>query len=244
MDELSKANNDMKNLLASTEIATIFLNRDKTIKNFTPATKDIINIIERDAGRPVGDLTAKLDYPGLVEDVSEVLDKQTRKERTVRHRNGRWYIARIMPYLTVDNEKAGAILTFVDITALRQAEDKLRDAIIDQALLQVVTDPLLILNGELHVIKANEAFYKTFKTKPAETEKTLLYDLGNGQWDIPELKDLLNRILTKNTSLEDYPVEHKFPQLGRKKMLLDARRVFHDENKTELILLRIRDVTE
>ncbi|MEE4600105.1 MAG: sigma 54-interacting transcriptional regulator, partial [Desulfobacteraceae bacterium] len=93
-------------------------------------------------------------------------------------------------------------------------------------------------------VKANHSFYKTFNVKPDETEGILIYDLGNRQWDIPKLRELLEDILPQNTIFNDFEVEHKFETIGRKIMHLNARRIYREKNQTQLILLAIEDVTE
>ena len=107
-----------------------------------------------------------------------------------------------------------------------------------------VREPLMVLDAGLKVVKANYSFYQTFKAKPDETEGTLIYDLGNGQWNIPRLKKLLEHILPENTVFNDFEVEHEFETIGRKIMFLNARRIYKKSNQTQLILLAIEDVTE
>jgi PAS domain S-box-containing protein len=107
-----------------------------------------------------------------------------------------------------------------------------------------VRESLVVLDSDLKVVKANDAFYQTFNVKPDDTEGTLIYDLGNRQWDIPKLRELLEHILPENTVLNDFEVEHDFDAIGRKIMLLNARRIYKKSNKTQMILLAIEDVTE
>ncbi len=127
IDELSQANNDMKNLLESTDIATIFLDNDLRITRFTsPATK-IINLISTDVGRPLTDIVLKLCYETLIEDAREVLRTLVPKEREVRTKDGecgRWYLMRMKPYRTVENVINGLVLTFVDINEQKTASAK------------------------------------------------------------------------------------------------------------------------
>ncbi len=110
-------------------------------------------------------------------------------------------------------------------------------------IVRTVREPLLVLDAELRVKQASRSFYRTFKVTPQETYGRLLYDLGNGQWDIPALRKLLEEILPNDSKFDDYQVEHEFPGLGRRTMLLNARRL-HDGIKTKMILLAIEDVTE
>ena len=107
-----------------------------------------------------------------------------------------------------------------------------------------VREPLMVLDADLKVIKANDAFYQTFNVKPEETEGTLIYDLGNRQWNIPRLRELLEHILPENTVFNDFEVEHEFEAIGRKIMFLNASRIYKKSNQTQLILLAIEDVTE
>jgi chemotaxis protein methyltransferase CheR len=111
-------------------------------------------------------------------------------------------------------------------------------------ILGSVREPILVLDSDLKVVKANRSFYQTFNVKPDATEGVLVYDLGNRQWDIPKLRDLLEGILPQNTKFHDFEVEHNFATIGRKIMHLNARRIYRACNQTQLILLAIEDVTE
>jgi signal transduction histidine kinase len=112
-----------------------------------------------------------------------------------------------------------------------------------QNIVDTVREPLLILDVALRVRSANRAFYQTFKVSPDETEERLIYDLGNGQWDIPALRTLLEDIIPQSTVFNDYELEHDFPVIGRRVMLLNARRLRAGFD-TELLVLAMEDVTE
>jgi len=113
-----------------------------------------------------------------------------------------------------------------------------------ESIVETIREPLVVLDADLRVISANRSFYQTFHVKPDETENQPIYNLGNRQWDIPELRQLLEEILSENTAIEDYMVEHDFPDIGRRVMLLNARRLYREANETQLILLSIEDITE
>ncbi|MFQ6109993.1 MAG: PAS domain S-box protein, partial [Candidatus Aminicenantales bacterium] len=121
---------------------------------------------------------------------------------------------------------------------IRKYEEFTRD------ILETIREPLLVLNADLRVVSANRAFYRTFATKPEETEGMSIYELGNRQWDIPELRKLLEEILPGNTSFDDFEVTHDFQSVGRKTMLLNARRIYDGRGKTQMVLLAMEDVTE
>src|SRR6476469_589176 len=112
-----------------------------------------------------------------------------------------------------------------------------------QDIVDTVREPLLMLDTTLRVHSANRAFYQTFQVSPAETEHHLIYELGNGQWDIPALRTLLEDIVPKNSVFNDFDLEHTFPMIGRRVMLLNARKL-KSGNHGELLVLAMEDVTE
>ena len=111
-------------------------------------------------------------------------------------------------------------------------------------ILGSIREPLVVIDSDLKVVKANPSFYKIFSMNPEQTEGTLIYDLGNRQWDIPKLRELLEDILPQNTLFHDFEVEHNFEAIGRKIMHLNARRIYSEGNQPQFILLAIEDVTE
>lgn len=113
-----------------------------------------------------------------------------------------------------------------------------------QAIVDTVRAPLVVLDYDLRVVAASRAFYQTFKVTREETQDKLLYALGDGQWDIPKLRLLLEKIVPEHGVMEDYEVEHEFPKIGRRTMLLNARQVFYEGNSHTTLLLGIEDVTE
>ena len=126
VDETSKVNDDLQNLITSTDIATVFIDRALRIKRFTPQAASIFNLIATDVNRSLLDITHKLDYESLAGDAAEMLKTLKLVERPVSSGDGKQYLARMRPYRTNDDRIDGAVLTFVDVTALRQAEEKVR----------------------------------------------------------------------------------------------------------------------
>jgi two-component system CheB/CheR fusion protein len=127
VDELSRASNDMKNLLNSTDIATLFLDNELNVRRFTPQATKIIKLIPADLGRPITDLASDLKYPELADDAREVLRTLIPTEKSAAARDGRWFIVRIMPYRTMDDRIDGVVITFGNITVSKTLEAKLRD---------------------------------------------------------------------------------------------------------------------
>jgi two-component system CheB/CheR fusion protein len=129
LDELSLASDDMKNLLNSTNIATLFLDDELRVRRFTPQTTELFKLIPGDAGRPITDLASELDYDQLASDAGQVLDTLVFKEREVLSRNGRWFRMRIMPYRAQNNRIDGVVITFIDISAIKALEMSLHGAL-------------------------------------------------------------------------------------------------------------------
>ena len=127
LDELSGTNNDMKNLLNSTDIATVFLDNDMRVRRFTLQAQTIIKLIPSDVGRPITDLASDLLCPALVTDAHEVLRTLVFSERSITTNDGRWFTVRVMPYRTMDNRIDGVVITFSDITAAKKVEAGLRE---------------------------------------------------------------------------------------------------------------------
>ena len=132
-----------------------------------------------------------------------------------------------------------------DITERRRAERAVKEAReYAESIVSTIREPLLVLGTDLRVISANRSFYKMFKVAPEQTDRQFVYELGNRQWDIPRLRELLEEILGKNTAFEDFEVENEFPAIGRRTMLLNARKILGETNRTEMILLAIEDISE
>ena len=112
------------------------------------------------------------------------------------------------------------------------------------AIVNTIPEPFLVLDADLRVLEASRSFYEIFKVAPGQTQGCLLYALGHGQWDIPALRLLLETILPERVAMDGFEVDHDFPVIGHRIMLLNARKVLYDESDTMAILLAFRDVTE
>ncbi|MBA3543207.1 MAG: PAS domain S-box protein [Chthoniobacterales bacterium] len=138
LDELGRTHSDLQNLMASTDIGTVFLDRELRIKRYTPRVQELFNMIPTDLGRPISDITSKLNYPELVEDAERVLSDLTKVEREVKKRDNGWFLARLSPYRALDHKINGVVISFIDITenrvareAVRESEEQFRRAIHD-----------------------------------------------------------------------------------------------------------------
>lgn len=127
VEEAGKINDDLQNLIASTDIATVFVDRNMAIKRYTPQASRLFNLIPGDVGRSLLDITHKLDYPALSDDAADAFHSLKHIEREIRSQDGQWYLARVLPYRTTEDHRIdGAVLTFVDITGRRKAEELMR----------------------------------------------------------------------------------------------------------------------
>ncbi len=136
------------------------------------------------------------------------------------------------------------LLAMEDITARKQLEAEIQIALeYAENIVETVREPLVVLNSDLKILTANHSFYETFKVTPEETIGIFIYDLGNRQWDIPRLRVLIEEILPLDTVINGYEVEHEFPGIGRKTILLNARQIFRDNIGSRIILLAMEDIT-
>jgi two-component system CheB/CheR fusion protein len=209
--DLSRANNDMNNLLAGTGIGTVFVDHKLHILRFTPSISRIINLIQSDIGRPVGHIVSNLvGYDNLVADIRAVLETLVAKEVEVQTRSGPWYTMRIQPYRTLDNVIEGAVLTFVDISEKVQAEEALRKATSrshQTLVLQDSRDAMIVLAPDGRILAWNPAAAAVYGWSEEEALAMNIGDL------LPEgLRDEeLARVqrLGLAESLEPHPTERK-----------------------------------
>ena len=242
IDELSMINDDMANLFNSTEIATIFVDNELKIRRFTEEATKMIKLIKSDAGRPLGDIVSSINYPDLVEDIHKVIQKVVYKEKEVDNGKGQWYKVRIMPYKTSKNIIDGATITFIDVSGMKNIQENLQNALnYAENITYTAHEPLLILDNELVVVSANRSFYDNFKLKKSTTEGENLYELGEGEWNIPSIRNLLSDIIKGNKKINDFEFEQTFNKVGHKKLLLNARKIYRSDMGKDTIILAMED---
>src|SRR5579872_1772735 len=237
-EEMSQVNRDLTNLLESISIPLVMVGRDLRIHRFTGAMEPMLNLISSDIGRSITDLQPQMELPDLRRLLLDAMEGGNRKPRDIRDAHGRWYSLRILPSVGADGKIDGAVLMLFDIDAAKRGLD------FAEAIVETVREPLVILNQNLQVMKANRTFYETFQTAREDTEARLIYDLGNGQWNIPKLREVLENILPAHSTFRDFEVTHEFEHLGRKVMLLNASEIFNPNARARTILLAIEDVTD
>ncbi len=191
LDELSKASNDMSNLLSSTDVGTIFLDNQLRIQRFTPAVTRLVNLIASDVGRPLGDITINLVGQDLTADATEVLDTLTPSETEVQTREGHWYSARMRPYRTTDNIIDGVVITFIDITEQKRVHAELDT--MSQAIVQS-PNAVIITNTDGTIEYVNPYFVKRTGYSSAEAVGSQANFLRSGETPMAVLENMWQTI--------------------------------------------------
>ena len=240
----SRANNDLINLLSSINIPILILTNDLLIRRFTPTVQQIFSVIATDVGRPFSDIRSTLNVPDLEQMILEVIDTLQTKEQEVQTLSGYWYNLRIRPYRTTENQIDGVVVVLLDIDALKRSARTLEEARnYAETIVETVQKPLVVLDADFRVNKANRSFYEMFQVSPSETAKYSLFELGNGQWNIPQVRWILEDILVSDVQLQNFECDHVFDNIGPKTMLLNACKLEREDGNL-MILLSVEDITE
>ncbi len=243
--ELTHLNSDLSNVFSSTNIPIIILGNDLRINRFTPTARKVMNLIPSDVGRPIGDIKLNIDILNLEEMILGVIEDMAQKEVEVKDKDGRWYSVRIRPYRTVDNKIDGAVISMIDIDAIKKSRDEAKSAFdYNQAIIDTMREPLLVLDKDARILSVNKSFCHTFKVHVSEVENKLIYELGEHQWDNSELRKLLEDILPKKTHFNDFEVSFDSPKIGQKIMVLNGRQVKLHGKDAPMILLVVEDITK
>ncbi|MGZ8244368.1 chemotaxis protein CheB [Methylomagnum sp.] len=247
-EELAKVNDDLTNLLNSINVAIVMLDHDLRVRRFTPSAEKLFRLIPTDIGRPFADINPRFSVPDLVPFIGEVLDTLGTKEIEVQDSQGRWYNLKVRPYKTQAHKIDGAVLALMDIDELKQNQARLEETrrqALDyaEAIVGAVREPLLVLDGQLRVKATNDAFCRLFRVAPDITRDRPVYALGDEQWNSPALLSALRSIATEDTVFEKLMIEHEFPDLGPRRMMLNGRRLETKAGAESLILLAFEDVT-
>lgn len=165
--ELGRTNADMQNLMESTRIATVFLDEGLNIQRFTPATAEFFDFIPSDVGRPLSDLTSRLEYPSIIGDAAEVVASLQVMEREVCTTGGHWFMVRLSPYRTLEDRIAGVVITFVDITERKKEEEAHRWL---SAIVEASDDAIISFNMDGEVLSWNRGAEQIFGYSAAEME--------------------------------------------------------------------------
>ena len=204
-----------------------------------PRLDSVFRLINEESRQPVESPTIRASREGLVIGLANhtLLIAKDGTERSIDDSAA--------PIRNDKGEVAGVVLVFRDISERRRQEQQVQDALTyADNIIATMREPFVVLDQSLRVKTANRSFYRNFHVSPEETEGRFICDLGSGQWNIPRLRTLLEGVLSNNHPIHDFDVEHDFPSLGKKIMLLNARRFESVDSQPNLILLAIEDITE
>jgi two-component system, chemotaxis family, CheB/CheR fusion protein len=239
--EVSLLNNDLINLLSSINMPIIMMDTDLVIRRITTQTDSVLNIINSDIGRSISKIKLNVNIPNFEKKLINVIETLQPQTLEIKSNDEKGYSVYIRPYRTIDNKIDGVIAIFVDITEQLKAKKIVENArVYAENIVETINESLLVLNSDLKVISANRAFYKIFQANPKSTCGRFVYELGNRQWDIPSLRHLLEDILPYKYAIDNYEIEHEFENIGKKTMILSARRI----SEMQMILITIEDITE
>jgi two-component system CheB/CheR fusion protein len=236
-EELNRSNEFLNAILTSLQSGVVVVDREYNILIWNEEASNLWGLRSDEvAGKSLLSLDIGLPVGQLKEPVGEMLKgKADYDERLLDavNRRGRTFRCQVIatPLIDERGSRKGVVLLMDEVLG------------IDRRIVDTVREPLVILNSDLQVVFANRSFFSTFRTVPEETVGRRVYDLGNQQWDIPELRRLLEEILPKEATFRNFEVVHEFPGIGTRRMLLNARRLIPAKGEEEMILLAIEDVT-
>jgi two-component system CheB/CheR fusion protein len=175
LEEVSKAHKELESLMGATEIATLYLDRELRIQRYTAGVQELFNVLPRDSGRPIGDLTQKFGYDALVEDAEEVLRQLSAVERELQRSDGSWFLMRMHPYRTTENRIEGVVITFIDITQLKATEQELNNAkdLLEEHVAERTQE---LAQATDQIRQARDMFFTLFHSNPIPTSLTRLED--------------------------------------------------------------------
>ncbi|GBF07872.1 methylase of chemotaxis methyl-accepting protein [Deinococcus aerius] len=244
--DLAQANDDMKNLLDSAGIATVFLDNDLRIKRFTPRITGILNLIGADIARPITDISLNLRYEreDFTRDLRGVLDTLVPFETQVQARDEAWYLMRISPYRRSDNFIDGAVVTFTNIGVVKALEGQVRHTqAYAEAALNALHEPVAVFDGEQRLVAGNRALHDLLGADPAQLQGQRLYNAGNFVLDVPELQQVLRDVTATEEAVVGHLLDLPVPGRGTRKTKVEVKPIISEDGQSAVFLLMLEDVT-
>ena len=243
--ELGVANADLQNVLSSSNVPIIIVDKQLIIRRVTSIAKKSLRIIDSDVGRPIDDIKLPIKFPDLRKILLEVINTNEPKSEEIIDERGSWHMLWVRPYLTLDGKIDGAIIMLVDINEMKLAQITQEQSLVYvEGILGTMREPLVVLDEKLQIKSINKAFCSTFNIYPDKIKGVSFYDLGNKEWDTPQMRELLEKVLPKKNSLENFEIECNFPNTGSLTMAINAHRLMGKDAEEELILLVMENITE
>jgi two-component system, chemotaxis family, CheB/CheR fusion protein len=243
--ELDTVASDLVNILESVQIPLIMVDDDLRVRRFTPTAHEVSSLRPGDIGRSLDDVRFKVKVDDLVERIRETLRSLAPREYEVQGTDGRWFRLHIRPYRTTDGHLEGAVLSFLDIDALKRALEQAEHAR-DYAQSIVVTVPtaLVVLDASMRIVSANPRFYYDFSTPPsAIAAQSQLFELAGGALNAPSLREATERALAARTNFQPVEVHCTLPRSGPRDLMV-AGCPIQSADGDDMVLLAIEDITE
>ena len=237
VDELSRATDDMQNLLNNTQVATIFLDSQFNIKRYTDPAKELFNLIPSDVGRPLSHLTSNLEYEGLIDDCREVLRTLAPKEVEVHVRNGAWHLMRILPYRTAENVTDGIVVTFVNLSPVREAVRE-KEAVCRcfRDIVQTAHDPMAVLDKQLRVVASNGAFNRLCGVAGKDVAGKTIRELAERHLNFSPLGEALQNLIAKKVDTANGETTCQSSQAVPARLKFSVRRLDRIAGPTQIVL--------
>lgn len=239
--ELGVLTHDLTNLLVGVDIPVLVLDAELHVRRFTPKAGTLLNLIPGDVGRPFSDIAANLDITDWQQLFSDVTRHGRLIEREVSDRDGHRYSLRIRPYKTRDNKIEGVLVVLLDTDLIYHARDVAqKSGDYARAIIETTHEALAVVDSEFRVRTVNRSFCEVFRVSLQDMERRSFFGTGVGQCNVPRLRELLRDVLSKGLEIKDFDVDQDFRGIGRRRLVLNARRI----DATQTVLIAIEDVTE
>ena len=243
--ELTNLTDDLTNLLGSINLPVVMLDGDLRIRRLSGPTVKILDLGPEDIGHQLRMLPQGWVGSGLQEAVTEVMRTHVLKEVEVQNDRERWFLMRVSPYRTESGEVTGTVATYIDIDDVKRSQEFLRRSRdTAKAIIETGHSPQLVLDASLRVHTANRAFCRFFALTQEEILGQPIYQLSEGGWNIPQVRELLDGILCGGGPREYVELTHEFPRLGRRVLIINACSLEGTDPDETKIVLAIDDVTE
>jgi two-component system, chemotaxis family, CheB/CheR fusion protein len=230
-------------ILESLDLPVLVIGCDCKVSGFNQAAATLFSLGPWDAGLSVREIPLFSSIKLFEELCADVIRNGIPSQGEVRDAKGCWFVLRIAAYRGSDRQIVGALLTLTNVTVVRESlEQAVHDREYTKAIINTVIDPLVVLDEDLQIQTANQSFYTMLKVSRQETQGVRILELGNTDW-VPALQTILKNSGCANQPLDPIEVEHEFPTIGRRKVLLNARPISGKGNFKQLILLSIHDIT-
>jgi PAS domain S-box-containing protein len=245
LDELNAANNDISNLLNSTDVPTVILTTDLRIRHFTPSAIELIHLLPTDLGRPIDDVAREFTSDHLLGDCRALLETRTAVERELRADTGQYYLRRILPYRTAEHRLEGMVITFIDLTDRKRAADLVNDArLYSESIVATIREPLVVLDASLRVRSANPSFLRVFQLGAHDVVDRPFFSLQRGRWNVATLRSSFEEMLEKQFEIVDFELAVPTEAGDQRTMLLNARLLPSLDDRSTMILVAMEEITD